>query len=161
MSRAQDASAGLEVLGLVDRAAGPYRPDWRDAYVNDTQVGHLTADEVAQSAQTVRIPSFANYTQVLPVSTYCTSECDEYGASQPDHVAELEPEYKPLDLRPEREQIAGRKNYKKAVKHYGKTYVFTRGQVLMAMAVMLGFTLIIGTLLFSYYVHLAQGLGLI
>jgi len=67
----------------------------------------------------------------------------------------------PVDVRSARERKQGRRRYKKAQKHYGKTYTVTQGQLLGALAVTLGTIMLLSVLLFHCYIKFAQITGAI
>lgn len=69
--------------------------------------------------------------------------------------------HNPLDTRSSKVRRSSRRGYRKAVKHYGKTYTFTKSQVLWAMAIVLGLVVMLSSFLFTFYIHFAQTLGVI
>lgn len=69
--------------------------------------------------------------------------------------------YEPTDSRVPRMRRRGRRRFKKAVRHYGKTYTVTKMQVLWGIITVLGLIIFLGSFLFAFYVKLAQLLGVI
>lgn len=67
----------------------------------------------------------------------------------------------PVDVRSARERKQGRRRYKKAQKHYDKTYTVTQGQMLGALAVTLGVSMLLSVGLFQFYVWFAGLAGAI
>ena len=66
--------------------------------------------------------------------------------------------YKPKDKRSRRDRRAGRKGYKRAKQHYGKTYVLTRGQVMWGIVLLCGVMIMGSALLCQFYIHVLNGL---
>src|ERR1051326_791243 len=67
--------------------------------------------------------------------------------------------YVPKDDRPWNVRRQGRKAYKKASKHYGKTYVLTRAQVWWLVVLWLGSVLLASSAMYQFWVFMAERTG--
>lgn len=79
--------------------------------------------------------------------------------STSDAEPEDEPEYIPEDKRPAKQRRANKRLYSKARAYYGKTYIITRAQMLLAVLISLGLILTLaasGALVMLYSLGLGK-----
>lgn len=64
------------------------------------------------------------------------------------------------DNRSRKDRRAGRRAYRKATKHYGKTYVLTRNQIMSGLAVCIGMSMLMSVGLFRAYLWMVEQMEL-
>lgn len=152
---------------------GESRVSLRDAYVGDTEdcapfswMFRDSADTVAMLAGAVTWPAAGS---LGGVQAGQAGETEQYAALReiktelihsPVSNPVSNPVHNPPDSRSRRERRVSQNSYKKAQRYYGKTYIFTRTQVICAMLIAVGLIPILSALLFQAYVQFAQSLGL-